>query len=376
MTKMNVEVEGKEIAIKNSEGVLVIIPKNKARWVKNKLAEGCYDCIDRLVESLPSMEDYAADGSVYDSSDLTEDEDNPKSKRKIKKDTITKSKFDSEYYRLYASAVGLKKYVKDPNSEDYKPQAGWVGTNATDPTIKKFFGGTKDVTPVYKNGSVEWVEDFVQMPYDASGYQVKAQEGTGRLYPDISAEKPFVETDGDKHWNIAKFAYAPFFGKGDTSGYSFNTGAPSEAGNYPEVSGELPLQRGETDEDNKMFLLEDIYKYNLNNKDLTDRQAWRESKKFIRKEIQPMVDSDYHKFTSMGIPLGRVDEASGKDADWFRVIESWSAESESKISEKEAYDGLVNYNQVFRKMDKKEAKAAADKALGQYTKNKQEENEL
>jgi len=62
-----VEVEGGEIGLKNSHGDIVIIPKNKANWVKQKLSEGCHGCIDSLVESLPSMKDYAEDGGILPS---------------------------------------------------------------------------------------------------------------------------------------------------------------------------------------------------------------------------------------------------------------------------------------------------------------------
>jgi len=67
MKNIKVEVEGKELALKNSHGDVVIIPVNKANWVKQKLSEGCHGCIDGLVESLPSMEDYAEDGSIFPS---------------------------------------------------------------------------------------------------------------------------------------------------------------------------------------------------------------------------------------------------------------------------------------------------------------------
>lgn len=61
----NIEVEGGEIAIRNSHGDLAIIPKDKRNWVKQKLSEGCHDCIDSLVETLPIATDYAQDGSLY-----------------------------------------------------------------------------------------------------------------------------------------------------------------------------------------------------------------------------------------------------------------------------------------------------------------------
>lgn len=61
---IKVEVENKELALKNSYGDVVIIPVDKANWVKQKLSEGCHGCIDGLVESLPSMKDYAEDGTI------------------------------------------------------------------------------------------------------------------------------------------------------------------------------------------------------------------------------------------------------------------------------------------------------------------------
>ena len=61
---MKVEVEDRELFLVNEAGDKVIIPKDKAAWVKEKLKEGCHGCIDKLVETLPVMEDYADDGSL------------------------------------------------------------------------------------------------------------------------------------------------------------------------------------------------------------------------------------------------------------------------------------------------------------------------
>lgn len=60
-----IEAEGSELIIRNKAGDYAIIPKQKAKWVKEKLAAGCHKCIDALVENLPLMEDYAEDGSLY-----------------------------------------------------------------------------------------------------------------------------------------------------------------------------------------------------------------------------------------------------------------------------------------------------------------------
>ena len=76
----NIEVEGGEIAIRNSHGDLAIIPKDKKDWVKQKLSEGCHGCIDKLVETLPVMKDYAQDGSIYPSVRTTKFDDTTENK--------------------------------------------------------------------------------------------------------------------------------------------------------------------------------------------------------------------------------------------------------------------------------------------------------
>ena len=62
---IKVEAENLELILENSHGDLAIIPKDKRNWVKQKLSEGCHDCIDSLVETLPIASQYAQDGSVY-----------------------------------------------------------------------------------------------------------------------------------------------------------------------------------------------------------------------------------------------------------------------------------------------------------------------
>lgn len=62
---IKVEAEHNELILENSHGDKVIIPANKRNWVKQKLSEGCHNCIDSLVETLPVASQYAQDGSVY-----------------------------------------------------------------------------------------------------------------------------------------------------------------------------------------------------------------------------------------------------------------------------------------------------------------------
>lgn len=61
---MKIEVEGGEIAIRNSHGNVAIIPKDKVKELKALLDEGCDSCIDEFVSKLPKGEDYAQDGTL------------------------------------------------------------------------------------------------------------------------------------------------------------------------------------------------------------------------------------------------------------------------------------------------------------------------
>lgn len=66
--KISVEAENLELVLKNSHGDIAIIPANKREWVKERLSSGCHECIDELVSTLPKMEDYAQDGTLFPSS--------------------------------------------------------------------------------------------------------------------------------------------------------------------------------------------------------------------------------------------------------------------------------------------------------------------
>lgn len=59
-----VEVEGGEIAIRNSAGDVAIIPKDKVSEVQEAVKNKCWGCIDKIVSSLPPMEDIAEDGTI------------------------------------------------------------------------------------------------------------------------------------------------------------------------------------------------------------------------------------------------------------------------------------------------------------------------
>lgn len=61
---INIEAEGSELVLKNKAGDYVIIPKKYRLEVQDMIKENCHGCIDKLVETLPVMEDYAEDGTI------------------------------------------------------------------------------------------------------------------------------------------------------------------------------------------------------------------------------------------------------------------------------------------------------------------------
>jgi hypothetical protein len=109
---ITVEAEHNELILENSYGDKVIIPANKRNWVKQKLSEGCHNCIDSLVETLPVASQYAQDGSVYpDGTKVKVNQDN-----QIKEYDIS----SQEYKDLYNSGR-LMSYDKTSNTYTATP---------------------------------------------------------------------------------------------------------------------------------------------------------------------------------------------------------------------------------------------------------------
>ncbi len=105
---IKVEAEHNELILENSHGDKVIIPANKRNWVKQKLSEGCHNCIDSLVETLPIASQYAGDGSVYP----------PNTKVKVNQDNqIKEYDISSPEYRDLYNSGKLMSY--DKNTDTY-----------------------------------------------------------------------------------------------------------------------------------------------------------------------------------------------------------------------------------------------------------------
>jgi len=64
MNKQNIEVEGGELLLMSKEGHYAIIPAKHRQKVTDMLKEGCNDCINSYIQTLPKDSDYAEDGTL------------------------------------------------------------------------------------------------------------------------------------------------------------------------------------------------------------------------------------------------------------------------------------------------------------------------
>ena len=109
---IKIEAEGSELVLKNKAGDYVIIPKKYRTEVQDMLKDGCHGCIDNLVDTLPVMEDYAEDGSLYPEEPVI----NPNSPIKLPEVTV---KAEAPTYIKYKQAwekenpFDIDKYVED-----------------------------------------------------------------------------------------------------------------------------------------------------------------------------------------------------------------------------------------------------------------------
>ena len=109
---INIEAEGNELVLKNKAGDYVIIPKKYRLEVQDMIKEGCHGCIDKLVETLPVMEDYAQDGSLYPEEPVI----NPNNPIELHEITV---KAEAPTYIKYKQAwekenpFDINKYVED-----------------------------------------------------------------------------------------------------------------------------------------------------------------------------------------------------------------------------------------------------------------------
>ena len=64
MKKQNIEVEGGEILLMSKEGHYAVIPAKHRQEVMDMVKDGCDDCVNNYIQTLPKEADYAQDGSL------------------------------------------------------------------------------------------------------------------------------------------------------------------------------------------------------------------------------------------------------------------------------------------------------------------------
>jgi len=78
MKKQNIEVEGGEILIMSKEGHYAVIPAKHRQEVMDMIKDGCDNCINNYIQTLPKDNDYAEDGSLLPDWDEVKSVLNPK----------------------------------------------------------------------------------------------------------------------------------------------------------------------------------------------------------------------------------------------------------------------------------------------------------
>ena len=78
MKKKNIEVEGGELLIQSKEGHYAVIPAKHRQEVMDMVKDGCDDCINNYIQTLPKDSDYAPDGSLLPDWDKVKATLNPK----------------------------------------------------------------------------------------------------------------------------------------------------------------------------------------------------------------------------------------------------------------------------------------------------------
>jgi len=166
--------------------------------------------------------------------------------------------------------------LEEGNWLDRYDEGGFVTTDTTtlpketryvhNPSVggKTDYAIRRTVTP-YK--TEDEIRRFTQMP--ASGEDVDFNY----WYRNAANQKDAtsVPFEGDKHWNIDRGIIDVQFGK-----------------SYPNLN-----QSGTTVEQNRNNTLADMYKYYMLQNPNNKNKAWRQAKRFVRKEIDPRINNEY-----------------------------------------------------------------------------------
>lgn len=97
MKNTNIEVEGGELLIMSNEQHYAVIPAKHRQKVMDMIKDGCDDCINNYIQTLPEDNDYAEDGGVYSNNYVKNNFFN----RVFRKNEILEKQIMDEYPALY-----------------------------------------------------------------------------------------------------------------------------------------------------------------------------------------------------------------------------------------------------------------------------------
>ena len=115
MKKSNIEVEGGELLLMSDEGHYAVIPAKNRLEVIDMVKEGCDNCINAFIQTLPQESDYAEDGTVLSSFQ--------KAFRDARKDKLNNFEFEGKIYTTQTAEEAIAKNEPQwvyPDKPNYK----------------------------------------------------------------------------------------------------------------------------------------------------------------------------------------------------------------------------------------------------------------
>jgi hypothetical protein len=197
--KGNIEAEGKELILRNSNGDMAIIPKQYRLEALDMLKEGCHGCLDNLISTLPKASNYAEDGTVFGIPPNTSTA--PSStiqsvNQNVNTSLIGKTREDIPQYNPGQTFIG------PDNRTDYERQRDHEAMTAyLNPTIlEQFYSGARMVTRAVADPiqGVGQVFDLVGLGDTRIGQDLgnfndeEAQYRYRNLNPNINAGQKFM----------------------------------------------------------------------------------------------------------------------------------------------------------------------------------------
>lgn len=210
MKKKNIEVEGGELLIQSKEGHYAVIPTKHRQEVIDMIKDGCDDCINSYIQTLPRESDYAPDGSVYSNNYAKNNFFN----RIFKRNQILEKQIMDEYPALYKvgklrdfkviEAEGkYKEHLQNTgrNPEYFQKSDGWFPyMDDKNQPLKLKHRGTYRTLVDDDNLSDEQLRNLVSLDYVSHAmrndetYNNMALDFQNKLYEKYG--KDFVESNG------------------------------------------------------------------------------------------------------------------------------------------------------------------------------------